>query len=251
MTDAGGVAAARGTTAAPRAAVPAWLASGIVLLALLAIAAILRLAFLDTRGTWDADQGHDMSVLRAFVRDGVVPLLGPPTSIGDVHHGALYYYLLAPAAALTGGDSPLAVTFVIALCGIAAVGVTWWLARDIGGPVAGLVAGIAMAVSATAVDESTFIWNPNLIALSSAVALAGAWRAWTTRRPRWWLLAALGTATTMQCHVLGVALLPVVAALFVADLRSRRSGSERRAVWRSRARGCGDHRVELRAAGPP
>ena len=24
----------------------------------------------------------------------VVPLLGPPTSIGDVHHGALYYYLL-------------------------------------------------------------------------------------------------------------------------------------------------------------
>ena len=49
------------------------------------------------------------SMLRALVRDGVVPLLGPPTSIGDVHHGALYYYLLAPAAFLTGGDSPLAV----------------------------------------------------------------------------------------------------------------------------------------------
>ena len=58
--------------------------------------------------------------------------------------------------------------------------VTWWLARSIGGPVAGLVAGLAMAVSASAVDESTFIWNPNLIALSSSVALAGAWYAWTT-----------------------------------------------------------------------
>ena len=45
-------------------------------------------------GTWDADQGHDMLVLRAFVRDGVVPLLGPPTSIGDFHHGAA---LLPPA----------------------------------------------------------------------------------------------------------------------------------------------------------
>ena len=55
--------------------------------------------------------------------DGVVPLLGPPTSIGDFHHGALYYFLLAPAALLTGGDSPLAVTFAIALAGIAAVGV--------------------------------------------------------------------------------------------------------------------------------
>jgi hypothetical protein len=201
-------------------------------LGLLLLAAFLRLPDLATRGTWDSDQGHDMLMLRAFVRDGVLPLLGPPTSIGDVHHGALYYYLLSPAALLTGGDSPLAVVTLIALAGIAAVLVTWWLARDIGGPVAGLVAGLAMAASASAVDESTFIWNPNLIALSSAIALAGAWRAWTTRDPRWWLLAAVGTAITMQCHVLGVTLLPIVGGLLVADARIRGSGSERRRVWR-------------------
>lgn len=206
---------------------------------LLLIAAALRLPDLATRGTWDSDQGHDMLMLRALVRDGILPLLGPPTSIGDVHHGALYYYLLAPAALLTGGDSPLAVTALIALAGIAAVLVTWWLARDIGGPVAGLVAGLAMAVSASAVDESTFIWNPNLIALSSAIALAGAWRAWSTRRPRWWLLAGLGTAVTMQCHVLGVTLLPIVGALLVADARSRAPGTERRSVWRFGLAGLG------------
>ena len=208
-------------------------------LGLLLLAAVLRLPDLTTRGTWDSDQGHDMLVLRAFVRDGVVPLLGPPTSIGDVHHGALYYYLLSPAALLTGGDSPLAVVTLIALAGIAAVLVTWWLARDIGGPVAGLVAGLAMAVSASAVDESTFIWNPNLIALSSAIALAGAWRAWTTRDPRWWLLAAVGTAITMQCHVLGVTLLPIVGGLLVADARSRGPGGQRRRVWRFGLAGLG------------
>ena len=82
--------------------------------ALLLLAALLRLPGLEARGTWDGDQGHDMLVLRAFVRDGVVPLLGPPTSIGDVHHGAWYYYLLSPAAFLTGGDSPLAVVALIA-----------------------------------------------------------------------------------------------------------------------------------------
>ena len=76
----------------------------VVPLGLLVVAALLRLPGLAGRGTWDGDQGHDMLVLRALVRDGVVPLLGPPTSIGDVHHGAFYYYLLAPAAALTGGD---------------------------------------------------------------------------------------------------------------------------------------------------
>jgi 4-amino-4-deoxy-L-arabinose transferase-like glycosyltransferase len=191
----------------------------LTVLGLLALAALMRLPDLATRGTWDSDQGHDMLVLRSFVRDGVVPLLGPPTSIGDVHHGAWYYYLLAPAAFLTGGDSPLAVVLVIALSGVAAVGVTWWLARSIAGPLAGLVAGGLMAVSAAAIDESTFIWNPNFIALTSSVALAGAWRAWSTGSPRWWLVAAAGTALTMQCHILGVAMLPVVGALFVADLR--------------------------------
>ena len=196
------VAVPAGVPAGVRATVPDRRRASLVPLGLIALAALLRLPDLATRATWDADQGHDMLVLRALVRDGVVPLLGPPTSLGDVHHGALYYYLLAPAAALTGGDSPLAVAFLIALAGIAAVAVTWWLARSIAGPVAGLVAGLAMAVSPAAIDESTFIWNPNLIALSSAIALAAAWHGWTTRRPAWWLLAAVGTAVTMQSHVL-------------------------------------------------
>ena len=202
----------------------------ITLLGLLAVAALLRLPDLATRGTWDADQGHDMIVLRAFVRDGIVPLLGPPTSLGDIHHGALYYYLLSPAAALTSGDSPLAVVFEIALAGIAAVGVTWWLARAIAGPLAGALAGLVMAVSIAAVDESTFIWNPNLIALSSSIALAGAWKAWSTGRSRWWLVAGAGTAVTMQCHVLGIALLPIVGAMLIADVRRRSDPGERRTV---------------------
>jgi 4-amino-4-deoxy-L-arabinose transferase-like glycosyltransferase len=196
----------------------------LILLGLLALAALLRIPDLATRGTWDGDQGHDMLVLRALVRDGVVPLLGPPTSIGDVHHGAWYYYLLSPAAFLTGGDSPLAVVALIAAAGVAAVGVVWWLARSIGGWMAGFAAGFVIATSAAAIDESTFIWNPNLIALSSAIALAGAWRAWSGGGRWWWLVAAVGVAITMQCHVLGVALLPIVGAAFVLDARRRPLG---------------------------
>jgi hypothetical protein len=204
----------------------------LVLAGLLLLAAALRFVDLATRGTWDADQGHDMLVLRALVTGGEVPLLGPPTSIGDFHHGVLYYYLLAPAAALTGAD-PLGVVGAIALAGVAAVGVTWWLARAIGGPVAGAVAGLLMAVSASAVDESTFIWNPNLIALSSSIALAAAWRAWTGGRAAWWIVAGLGVIVTMHCHVLGSVLLPPVAALWVADVRRRFPGHERSARIRA------------------
>jgi 4-amino-4-deoxy-L-arabinose transferase-like glycosyltransferase len=195
---------------------------------LLLLAAILRLPDLATRGTWDGDQGHDMLVVRALVRDGVVPLLGPPTSIGDFHHGALYYYLLAPFALSSGGDSPLAIVAIIALAGIAAVGVTWWLARSIGGSLAGFGAGLLMAVSIAAIDESTFLWNPNLIQLSSAIALAAAWRAWSTGRARWWLLVAAATAVTIQLHVLALVFVPIVAALLVADIRRAAGDAERR-----------------------
>ena len=196
----------------------------VVLSGLVLLAALMRIPNLVTRGTWEADQGHDMLTLRSMVQDGVLPLLGPPTSIGDVHHGAWYYYLLSPAAAVTGGDSPLAVVALIALAGIAAVAAVWWLAHQMGGPVAGAVAGFVTALSAAAIDESTFIWNPNLIALSSALALGGAWRAWNGGDRRWWLLAALGTAVTMQCHILGVAMLPIVAVPFLADTRRRGVG---------------------------
>ncbi len=213
-------------TAMSRSPVAAWQRwEPWTVIALVLLAAALRLPNLATRGTWDGDQGHDMLVLRAFVRDGVIPLLGPPTSIGDVHHGAWYYYLLSPAAFLTGGDSPLAVVTEIALAGIAAVAVVWWLGRAIGGPWVGLIAGLTLAVSAAAVDESTFIWNPNLIALSSAVALTGAWQGWRGASPWWWVVAAIGTAVTMQCHILGVALLPVTAIPFLVDARRRRLGT--------------------------
>jgi 4-amino-4-deoxy-L-arabinose transferase-like glycosyltransferase len=195
---------------------------------ILALAAVLRFHDLPTRGTWDADQGHDMLVLHAFVVDGVAPLLGPPTSIGDFHHGALYYYLLAPAALLGGGD-PAVVVGEIALLGIAAVGLVAALARQVAGIAAGIAAGVLMAVSASAVDESTFLWNPNLVAFSSALAVWAAWRAWSTGRARWWLAAAAGQAITMQCHVLGWTLLAPLAVWLLLDLR-RRTGSERRRV---------------------
>jgi hypothetical protein len=109
----------------------------------------------------------------------------------------------------------------------------WWLARSMGGPVAGAVAGLLMAVSASAVDESTFIWNPNLIALTSAIALAGAWRAWSSGRASWWIVAGAGAIATMHCHVLGSILLVPIGGLLIADARRRGSGKERRAILKA------------------
>ena len=178
-----------------------------------------------------------MRVLVDFVHGGVVPLLGPKTSVGDFHHGAFYYFLLAPAAALSNGD-PVMVTAFLALLGIGAVALTWWLARAIAGPGAGTwagaIAGLLLAVSPAAIDESTFIWNPNLIALSSAIALAGAWRAWTTGRPRWWLLAGIGFFAVLS---------------LAAAWRARTPGTTRRSAWWAIALGAAGAVTQLHVLG--
>lgn len=200
-----------------------WLELG-VLAAILLIAALTRLPGLDARGQWDSDQGHDMGVLAAFVQHGQVPLLGPMTSVGTFHHGALYYYLFAPAAALSGAD-PVAVTVEFALLGIAAVAATWWLGRLVAGPLAAAIAGLLLAVSPAGISESTFIWNPNPIPLFAALAAVGVVQARRTGRVRWWLLAAAGTMATMQLHWLGgVLLLPVAGAWLLELRRHRRAG---------------------------
>ena len=193
----------------------------LALLGILVLAALTRLPGIDARGRWDADQGTDMLVLRDMVVDGEVPLLGPKTSIGSFHHGAVYYYLLAPAAVISSAD-PVVVTGEIALFGIAAVAATWWLARLVGGPLAGAAAGLLAAISPAGIDEFTFIWNPNLIPAASALAYAGAVMARRSGQARWWLASAIGAMVTMQCHVLGVVIVVPLAWAWGSDLVHRR-----------------------------
>lgn len=189
-----------------------------------ALAALLRLPGIEGRGRFDADQGHDMLTLLAFTRDGVIPLLGPKTSVGEFHHGAFYYFLLAPAAGLSNGD-PVAVTTFIALLGIAAVALTWWLGRAIGGSLAGAIAGVLLAASPAAIEESTFIWNPNPIGFFAILALAAAWRAHTGGRPAWWTVAVAAAGAVVQLHVLGVVFFLAIVLFGVAELRRRRQNA--------------------------
>ena len=197
----------------------------IALGAAVAIAAVLRLPGIEARGRFDADQGYDMLTLLQFTRDGLVPLLGPKTSAGEFHHGAFYYYLLAPSAAISGSD-PVVVTAFLALLGIGAVALTWWLGRAIGGSRAGAIAGLLLAVSPAAIDQSTFIWNPNPIAFFAALAFVAAWTARSGGRPAWWTLALVAAGMVVQLHVLGaiffLEMLEIVALQALRDRSVRR-----------------------------
>jgi len=186
-------------------------------LTILAAAALLRFANLGARGGWDSDQGNQMLGVWTALKTGHLPQVGPLSSIGTFHHGALTYDLWLPAAWLGNGD-PTFVVAETALGGLLVVALVWWTARTIGGRSAGLIAALLTAVSASLIGYSTFVWNPTLIEPGAALAVFATWQAWRKRDPRWWPVAAIGLAIVMQAHIAGPMLAIPIGGAFVASI---------------------------------
>jgi hypothetical protein len=171
-----------------------------------------------------------MLAIWSALTTGQLPLFGPAaTSLGSTfHHGALYYDLLMPAAWLGHGD-PRLILGEIAAVNVTVVPMLWWVARSIGGRTTGLIVALMVATSADMVFFSTFIWNPTFIEPGAALGVLGAWQAWRTRDPRWWLAAAAGVILAAQAHVAaGVLALPL-SVVFLLDVK-RATGSRLRVL---------------------
>jgi 4-amino-4-deoxy-L-arabinose transferase-like glycosyltransferase len=205
-----------------------WLAP----VALIALAAVVRLPGLEGRGPFDADQGNDMMTLWRFVTTGEVPLVGPKASVGDFHQGVLYWLLLLPSAALFGAE-PLVVMFQLALIGIAGVLAIWWVATTMGGRVAGASAGLLAAVSPAEIGKSTAMWCVDPITLFAALAVGCAWRGWVSTRAVWWVGAFAATAAVAQLHLVGPVLAVPIVSLYVLKLRRAGHVDLRRRVLRA------------------
>ncbi len=201
---------------------------GLILAAILVLATILRCVGLPGRGEWDDDQGREMLVMLHWVRDGEVPLLGPASSFGGAHHGVGFFWLLAPGAFLTDAN-PVAALVTVAVIGVAGVAATWWLARTVGGALAGHVAGLLMAVSPSSITASTLLWNPDIVGPGAALAIAAGWHAWRTRRARWWPAAGAGSLLALHGHMLAIIIVVPLAVLLAADIM-RRPRSDRGAM---------------------
>jgi 4-amino-4-deoxy-L-arabinose transferase-like glycosyltransferase len=196
------------------------------------VAAAARFVNLPARGVWDTDQGVETGAIWNAVVTRELPVYGSPafTTGGSFHHGALFYDLMMPFAWI-GNGNPVVIVTAIALFGLIVVPIIWYVARSIGGTAAGLATALLAAVSPSLVDYSTFIWNPALTELGVAMACLGAWQAWTTRRPRWWVLAAAGTALTSQSHLSGLILILPMALFFLITVRRGPAGL-RRGLWK-------------------
>lgn len=176
-----------------------------LLLFILIVSAFMRLYKIGDYMTFLGDEGRDVIIVKRFVTQGDIMLIGPGTSIGNMYLGPLYYYLMAPAL-LLAGYSPVGPAVMIALMGIATVFLVWFTTREWFGRRAALVASLLYAIAPTVIIYSRSSWNPNIMPFFALLAIWGIWKVWHDQKHWWLIVVGVSLAAALQSHYLGLLL---------------------------------------------
>jgi 4-amino-4-deoxy-L-arabinose transferase-like glycosyltransferase len=160
-----------------------------------------------------------------MVNEGKFTLIGPETSVGNMHLGPLFYYLMLPFFFLFGTVGPSVET---ALFGGATAFLLWWVGREWFSEKAGLMAAFLYAVSPVAIALSRSAWNPNVMPFFALLAIWGVW--WFWQKDRYWgmVMIGLGCSVAIQSHYMGLLLLPIAGLFWLLKLKELLKTKNRR-----------------------
>lgn len=118
-----------------------------------------------------ADQGRDAVIVRRIITLQKFPLIGPPSSIGEVFLGPFYYYLVAPFLWIFRSN-PVGLAVGIALLSMCAATLIYFMVSKIVSKKVALFFSIFIAFSGLFVDIGRFSWNPNLLPYFAFITLS-------------------------------------------------------------------------------
>ncbi len=174
----------------------------VCLLFILLIGAFFRLYKISDYMTFLGDEGRDVMVAKGILQ-GDLTLLGPRASAGDFFLGPIYYYMIAPFLFITRLD-PVGPAIMVALFGVATVGLVYFVGKRFFGRKAGMIASSLYAVSPLVVAYSRSSWNPNLMPFFSLLLLYLLLRAVKNQSLRLFLFVGFLLGIAIQLHYLTV-----------------------------------------------
>lgn len=168
--------------------------------------------------TFLGDEGRD--VLKVYeILHGNFTLLGPTASVGGFFLGPIYYYFMAPFLWLFNFD-PVGPAVMVALFGIATVGIIYKVGKEFFGLSVGIIAAGLYAISPLVISYSRSSWNPNLMPFFSLITLYILYKALNKNNVKLLLLCGFLLGITMQLHYLAIFLGVVIAAYIPITRRS-------------------------------
>lgn len=192
----------------------------IVVFAILALAAFLRLYRIADYMTFLGDEGRDVLVVYNILH-GHLTLLGPTASVGGFFLGPIYYYFMAPFLLLFNYN-PVGPAVMVALFGIATVLLVYKIGSEFFGRKEALLAALFYSISPLVISYSRSSWNPNLMPFFSLLTLYILYKA--VFKQNWLLFIACGLflGITMQLHYLATFLgVIILFYIFLANKFNR------------------------------
>lgn len=185
----------------------------ILLLLILGLATFLRFYRLSEYMTFLGDEGRDALVIRSMLLDHHIPLIGPPTSIGNIYLGPLYYYMMAIPMAVFWLN-PVAAAGMNAAIGVLTVFLIYILSKRWFGKEAGLIASFLYAVSPVTIIYSRSSWNPNPAPFFAILSIYSLYKAQKGGSIKWFALAGAFIGAAVQMHYLALILIPICISLY-------------------------------------
>src|SRR3989338_10588349 len=170
-----------------------------IILTILFFATFLRFYQIDGYMNFLGDEGRDALIIKRLLEEGNVPFIGPPTSVGNIYLGPLYYYMMTIPMAVFWLN-PVAAAGMVALIGTLTVGLVYFLTREWFGKTAAFVAGFLYAVSTVNIIYSRSSWNPNPVPFFTLLSFIGIYLSHKYKNYKWLLLTGVSFAFALQMH---------------------------------------------------
>lgn len=186
-------------------------------IALLLTGAFFRLFRLQEFTVFLSDQGRDAIIVKDIVTLHHFPLIGAPTSIGQVFLGPAYYYLVAPFLLLFNFNPVGLVYGVVFYVLVGAIACYVIIKKEIDVHVA-LLFTFLVLFSSVQIELSRFSWNPNLLPLSAFFSLYFLYKLFEKHTLIYAILFGSFLGLAIQFHYLALLMLPAIGVFYGYNL---------------------------------
>lgn len=192
----------------------------ILLVLILLLAAFLRFYRISEYMNFLGDEGRDAIIIKNILIGHHFPFIGPPTSVGNIYLGPIYYYMMAISMAIFWLN-PVAAAGMNALLGVTVVGLIYCLGKYWFNRGAGLIAAYLYTISPVTIIYSRSSWNPNPAPFFALVAIFSLYRLHKTGNFLWLALTGFSVGVALQMHYLAAILIPIVGILWLYEILLR------------------------------
>lgn len=180
----------------------------VVLLLVVILGIVLRFWNIHLLQFFTYDQARDAIYVKRIVADHIPRLLGTQTSLPGMYLPPFYYYTIAPVLWLARLN-PIGIDIYSATIGVLAILLIYFVANQMFGKPAGIVAAAFYSVSPLNVELSRRAWNPNTLPFFILLAFYFLWCYFQKRKGRDFLLAAIVYGYCLSLHFGAWTLAPI------------------------------------------